>query len=246
MTSIPRPSVIDRIETDAPSLNWHQRLEVLHNDYKFLPTTVQELNMGFGAVAFLLSPGGVGGHLNEVLLHQMKNPVVELPDKAVRAVVRDMAAFHDDAGKRREGLLALHNYLKEDVNPELEVEVLAEEIAKSIGTIGLLSSLQHQHIFSRSLALDDKSPLEGGIKAINGKKRLVTAYDSETQDVYSFMLFGFEVTKMSVRSFRDLIIKSGQSHRARRDKWAEILESTTSHSIARPIVREILSKAHTY
>ena len=218
-----------------PTLDWQERLTVLDRDYHFVPTTKQEQNVAFGAIPFLNEPGSVGRHLNEILIHQDKHSVA-YPDRAVRALTRDMGTYRADAIRRRSGLLELHHQLRE-VNPRLEVGQIDE-----LDLTGLLSTMQYVHIVNGMRTGNDR-PLEGGIKSLPGqrKRQLMTRYDPETNDRTTTEMAMGDLVRESVMSLRGMVIMAGKSHKNRREFWKGMLENSRSHAAARPIVEEILA-----
>lgn len=218
------------------TLDWQQRLEVLERDYGFYPTTKEEQNTAFKAIPFLSELGGVGRHLNEILEYQNRHGV-EKPDRAVRRVTRDMGQYRLDAIDRRAGLLAVHHALSE-VNPRLEIGIVVDELDMR----GLLSVVQYARI-RRAYATGNDTVLRGGVKTIEGRKRLVTGYDIETHDAITTDMLLESLEEKTVHQIRGLVIPAGRSHAKRRDFWTGMLHSSESHAVARPIVRDLLKAA---
>lgn len=221
--------------TGMQTLDWQERLNVLDKSYGFLPTTKQELNVAFSAIPFLTVAGSVGRHLNEILIHQNTHQV-EQPERAVRAVVRDMGIYRGDAKKRRAGLLAIHEQLK-DVNPELSVGQVDD-----FDLTGLLSVIQYAHIKHGQESGSDH-PIKGGIKTPPGgkSKRLMTHYDPEAHDRITTEIIAGKIIDEKILSLKGLVLQAGSSQRKRLDFWGHMLSESRSHLAARPIVDELLS-----
>ena len=229
---LPELSVPDVIDDKMP---WHARASILVNDYGFQPTTISEINTAFsGVIAFHQMPAQTGRHLQEVLLRQKANPIVESPDKTVRAIVHSMGHFFIDAVDRREGLLNVYNTLHSDVNPNLDI---AEEI-DNLSALGVLSGIQHYAV-RKGIANKQNASLQGGVKELNGEHRLVTRFDITDDEnanaaAVEVLLRQLPPELHTTGGFKSLSFVAGRSQRTRRDFWREALVKSRTHLAARP------------
>lgn len=224
-------------ELAEDTLDWQSRLEILQQGYGFLPTTSQELHQAFGAIPFVDTPGGVGGHLNEILRHQIKSRAVD-PAAAVRTYTRSMGAYMLDAASRRQALLVTHGNLAL-INPYLEIGQI--DFSEDIGLHGLLSAVQYRHIRD-SIKTGELRPLEGGYRRPRHQlnKRLMTHYDIETNDETMVQIVMGPMINEKVVALKSLVAQAGKSHKNRQEFWENMLDSSRSHLVAKPIIEELL------
>lgn len=226
-------------DAHLPELDWHERMRSVDEAYEFYPTTREELNIAYGALPFQDVPGGVGGHLQEIFLHQRTHEVKD-PDRAVRAHIRKVGAYFADADIRQHKLLVLHEQL-DDVNPEETVGLIED-----LDMTGLLSAVQYAHV-KNGVQRHDGTPIQGGIKIPrNGTtKRLVTRYDPETHDAFTTEILMGNLLDETVVSMKSLVTDAGMSHVYRRDFWETLLRSARSHGMAKKIIDTILTEQRT-
>lgn len=219
-------------EHEEDTLDWVSRMTILESEYGFLPTTNEERSVAFGAIPFENVRGGVGRHLAEIAINQAKQEV-EHPDRAIRAVVRNMGKYLKDAINRRQSLLELYKEIS-GINPEIDIRE-----QEDLPVLGLISVVQFHNI-KKGIEAEDNRTLQGGVKYDKGKKRLMTAYDEETHDRITAEILMDDLPDPSVLAVRNLAVESGTSHRHRRDFWRRFLESSRSNLAANPIIDEIL------
>lgn len=227
--------VLPMPEVGEESLDWVARMTILHDDYNFVPTTGQERNVAFVSIPFVKTPGGVGRHLNEVLIHQRSHEV-DQPERAIRSVVQSMGLYRDDAISRREALLDTYHKL-DYTNPRLDVRQIDD-----VPRLGVLSVIQYVDIMN-GVRGKDNTPIKGSVMRLDGKKRLVSAYDEATHDEHTVDIMIDRLDDKSVLAIRGLVLAAGKSHAARRKFWDKLLVSSQSHAIARPIVRKLLDQS---
>jgi hypothetical protein len=227
-------------EMVGEGLPWHARANILVDAYNFQPTTVSEINVAFsGVIAFDKSPAKTGTHLQEVLLHQKTNPIVESPDRTVRAIVWGMGRYYQDASDRRTALRELFDTLDSDINPDLQVIDVAE--TEKLSGLGILSGIQHYAV-REGITKKKTDTLQGGIKDLPSGRRLVTGYDTDSNDeiMIELLMRTLPADAQTTGGFKSLVLDAGKSQKARRDFWRAGLEKSRSHLIARPVVDNIL------
>jgi hypothetical protein len=222
-------------------LPWHSRAKLLIENNGFQPTTISEINTAFsGVIAFDETPAKTGTHLQEVLLNQKTNPIVESPDRAVRAIVWGMGLYFNDSADRRDGIRSVYDVLQDDVNPNLNIMLIED-----LNALGVLSTIQHYAV-RKAIATADRKPLQGGIKQVDGKRRLVTNFDVSDDNILNevmieMLLKTLPETSLKVGEFSALALDAGKSQKTRRDFWRSALNKTRSHLAARPVADKILS-----
>ena len=218
---------------------WYSRANILVEDYKFQPTTIPEINLAIsGVIAFNETPAMTGTHLQEILLHQKNNPLVESPDKTVRAVVREMGAYFLDAFNRRDALRSVFDTLYDDVNPNLNILEV-----EGLDMLGLLSGIQY-HASLEGISARNKDALKGRIRKTKSGRRLVTGYDKETNDeiTIGMLVENLPDDIQSTGGFNSLVLRAGKSQKNRRYFWQNALMNSRSHLAGRPVADEILRK----
>lgn len=224
-------------------LPWHARAGILIDDYGFQPTTISEINSAFsGVIAFDDSAGKAGRHLHEVLLHQRANPLVDSPDRAVRAIVREMGYFFSDAKARRDGLRSVYDTLRDGVNPNLYLLEI-----EGLDSLGVLSGIQHYAV-RKGIADKNRRPLKGGVKELNNKHALVTGYDVSADSILNEVMMENLLKTLpagcrTTGEFATLALDAGISQKKRREWWRDGLVKSRSHLAARPVADRILSSA---
>lgn len=225
------------------SLPWYSRAGILIEDYGFQPTTISEINTAFsGVIAFDQAPARAGNHLQEVLLHQKANPIVDSPQRAVRAIVHAMGHYYTDAASRRDGLRSVYDKLQEDINPNLPLLEI-----EGLDRLGILSGIQHFAV-RKGITSQKSDALQGGVKEFDGKHRLVTGYDVSSDEILNevvieMLLKTLPEDSRTTGGFSALALDAGISQRTRRDWWRDGLVKSRSHLAARPIADRILSSA---
>ena len=218
---------------DPEQLPWQDRMEVLANDYGFLPTTREELNRAFGVIPFLDQKGKTAAHLNEILLHR-RNAGESDPAGAVRSVVSSMGVYIEDSTQHIERLQTLADELHE-VNPRLTLEtVVLDSVAP------LLDIVQFQDLRA-CVETGDPTVLEGKVqKDKSGHRELHTHYDPKYHDDLLTELKVGQLLERTVLEVRIDIQAALQSHTNRAAFWKARVEESRMHGAARPVANRIL------
>jgi len=202
------------------------RLSLIQQRDGFFAVSLGEITEALVLGSYGPKGGGAAKHLNDILVHQMKENVnIEDPTSTVRSIAREYVNYHETSKKTVEDLTKLLIDVKEIDNPHLSLEMAIG--LNHLGLAGLVRFMDLKRLVSaKTIKEDEINPLS-------------IDYTDEPK-LETFLYIEGKLKDMNIKSIRNLVPKSLQDQQNRYNFWHQRLVESSWHMSARPIVMEAL------
>lgn len=227
-------------ETNEPhQIDWQERMVVMEQ-YGFLPTSSDELNRAMVVLDYLGTRRKVGGHLNEIVLHN-KRYASENPAAAAMSVVRGFEYWARDAIGQVASYQKLCSKLAL-VNPAENALVIyeTEEPEDADDIFVSLTALIKQDRLQRAVAVGNREILATTLaKSDGGKKQKEVKSTTNTVTDDEKKTFLNSHTALDLRKLAEA--QTGQQSN-RFAFWREVIAQSDNHMAVTAMVKHILPK----
>ncbi|RTK95094.1 hypothetical protein EKI60_01410 [Candidatus Saccharibacteria bacterium] len=244
MTDVVQPTLFDALPEprlmEPDELTTLERMEVMRQDYGFMPTTRDELNAAIGLVGFETTPGGTARHLNEILLHQ-KRAVTNDPAQAVRSVTAEYDGFARRAQSDHQGLINLQGDVRELMNPRVSI---GEDAGSNSALRQLVRFMDlDAYTLTKGEVWPGFDPLKKAarVRGKQGARMIVDRYSASEMDEEVETHVRDVLAATTVGQTRVLVDRAVADQARRLDFWVSKLRESRNHGIARPIADRALA-----